>query len=81
MCIHDITTSPMAKYGAVNPRRYDVKAYMHYFYDASSDRCGILPYIPLFSALATCCFTLITLSGLSEIESMPASTRKAANSG
>ena len=35
MCIKDITTSPMAKDWAVTPRRYDVKAYMHYFYDAS----------------------------------------------
>jgi hypothetical protein len=25
MCINDITTSPMAKYWAVNPRRYYVK--------------------------------------------------------
>ena len=50
-------------------------------YYASSDRCGLFPSMPFFSALATCCVTLITLSGLREIESMPASTRKAANSG
>src|SRR5215510_8156584 len=62
------TTSPMATYWAVNPRRYDVKAYTHYLYDVSSDRCGILFSMPFFSAFATCCFTLITLSGLREIE-------------
>ena len=36
MCIKDITPSPMAQDWAVNPRRYDVTAYMHSFYDASS---------------------------------------------
>src|SRR5262245_27122365 len=35
----------------------------------------------LASALATVHFTPMTLSGLSEMESMPASTRKAAKSG
>ena len=35
MCINDIATSPMAKYWVVSRGRYDVKAYIHYFYYAS----------------------------------------------
>jgi hypothetical protein len=36
MCIKDIIPSPMAQDRAVNPMRYDITAYLHSLYDASS---------------------------------------------
>jgi hypothetical protein len=44
---------------------------------------GPRPHFPLSraSASATCCFTVTKLSGVTEIESMPQSTRNSANAG
>ena len=54
MFINDIATSPMAKYWVVSPGRYDVKAYIHYFYYASSMGWGTSFGSDLWHALNLC---------------------------